>query len=127
MFKQIKSIVFWSLLYKFRKRVTLVALLLFSALFSQFIYSDIVEYLKLKEQIDYLDYILPLKWIFILFCITSSVFLILTLFKKEDVKEVKNKKNKSEKIKKDDKEFSKREEKFLNKKVRSQAEILLDK
>ncbi len=127
MFKQIKSIVFWSLLYKFRKRVTLVSLLLFSALFSQFIYSDIVEYLKLKEQIDYLDYILPLKWIFILFCITSSVFLILSLFKKEDVKEVKNKKNKSEKIKKDDKEFSKREEKFLNKKVRNQAEILLDK
>ncbi|RXK13472.1 hypothetical protein CP965_06625 [Halarcobacter mediterraneus] len=124
MFKQIKSIVFWSLLYKFRKRVTLVSLLLFSALFSQFIYSDIVEYLKLKEQIDYLDYILPLKWIFILFCITSSVFLLLSLFKKEEVKEVKNK---NKKIKKDDKEFSKREEKFLNKKVRNQAEILLDK
>ncbi|WP_193215413.1 hypothetical protein [Aliarcobacter butzleri] len=50
MFKQVKSAVFWYYLYKFRKRVTLIFLLLIIALFANVIYADIVEYLVTPEE-----------------------------------------------------------------------------
>ena len=66
MFRQVKSAIFWTLVYKFRKRLTLVVLLLSTVLLSQWIYADIIEYLKLTEKTQYLDYILPIKWFVIL-------------------------------------------------------------
>ncbi|WP_195679993.1 hypothetical protein [Aliarcobacter butzleri] len=84
MFKQVKSAVFWYYLYKFRKRVTLIFLLLIIALFANVIYADIVEYLKLKEKLEYLEIALISKWLIIIFNIGISIYLILTLFKKEE-------------------------------------------
>lgn len=130
MFKQIKSIFIWSLLYKFRKRVVIISLLISSILLSQWIYSDVVEYLKLTEKITYLDYILPIKWIYIFSSIGISVYLILTIFKSEKKeKENKSKTQKNEPIKnnKVSKELSEREKSFLKKKLRSEADILMDK
>ena len=134
MFKQVKSAIFWTLIYKFRKRLTLVAILLSIVLLSQWIYSDIVEYLKLTDKIEYLHLLLPFKWIVILFNIGLSVYLLLTLFKqdKEEQKiQKKEKKNdiyesSKESIKKGEK-FTSREKEFLTKKIRSEAEILMDK
>ena len=88
MFKQVKSALFWYYLYKFRKRAILIFFLILVALFSGFIYGDIVEYLKITQNIEYLKYILFGKWFIILFNILLSIYLVLTIFKKEpEVKE----------------------------------------
>lgn len=122
MFKQVKSAVFWYYLYKFRKRVTLIIFLLIIALFANVIYADIVEYLKLKEKLEYLEIALLSKWLIIIFNIGISIYLILTLFKKEETGI-----SKKEKIVEKEK-FTQREKEFLNKKtIRSKADILLDK
>lgn len=129
MFKQVKSALFWYYLYKFRKRVTLILFLLILALFANSIYSDVVEYLKLKEKLQYLELAFAFKWGTILSSITVSIYLLLTLFKKSE-KEQKSK----EEIKKEIKEekivqkqsLSKREEKFLKKEfLNSRAENLV--
>ncbi|MCG3704283.1 hypothetical protein L5F68_08045 [Aliarcobacter butzleri] len=127
MFKQVKSAVFWYYLYKFRKRVTLIFLLLIIALFENVIYADIVEYLKLKEKLEYLEIALISKWLIIIFNIGISIYLILTLFKKEESGNGKKEKIvEKETIKKE--KFTQREKEFLNKKnIRSKADILLDK
>ncbi len=127
MFKQVKSAVFWYYLYKFRKRVTLIFLLLIIALFVNVIYADIVEYLKLKEKLEYLEIALISKWLIIIFNIGISIYLILTLFKKEETGSSKKEKIvEKETIKKE--KFTQREKEFLNKKnIRSKADILLDK
>ncbi|MCT7582306.1 hypothetical protein [Aliarcobacter butzleri] len=126
MFKQVKSAVFWYYLYKFRKRVTLIFLLLIIALFANVIYADIVEYLKLKEKLEYLEIALISKWLIIIFNIGISIYLILTLFKKEESGNGKKEKIvEKETIKKE--KFTQREKEFLNKKnIRSKADILLE-
>ena len=128
MFKQAKSAFFWYYLYKFRRRVILIVVLLIIALFANAIYADVVEYLKLKDKLEYLELILIGKWIIIIFNIVFSIYLLLTMFKKEKEKEIEEKKVvKTPQVKKDE-QFTSREKKFLNKKkLRSKADILLDK
>lgn len=143
MFKQVKSAFFWYYLYKFRRRVIIIVLLLIVALFANAIYSDVIEYLKIKNKLEFLEIVLISKWSLIIFNIVFSVYLILTMFKKND--EVKNKENINKKkeqkrnifkkeIKEDIKEeikpekFTQREKQFLNKKkLKSRADILLEK
>ena len=122
MFKQVKSAVFWYYLYKFRKRVTFIVLLLIVALFANVIYSDIVEYLKLKDKLQYLEIALISKWVIIIFNIVFSIYLLLTMFKSEEkIEEKKVKKEKAEK-------FTAREKEFLyKKKLRSKADLLVEK
>lgn len=129
MFKQVKSAIFWYYLYKFRKRVVLIFLLLIIALFSNAIYSDVVEYLKLKEKLQYLEIALISKWLIIVFSLLFSIYLILTMFKKEEIEEEKKIK-KSEPLKKESKEekFTQREKEFLyKKKLQSKADFLVKK
>lgn len=138
MFKQVKSALFWYYLYKFRRRVILITLLLLIALFANSIYSDVVQYLQLQNELKYLKYVLILKWIIILSSVLLSVYLILTIFKKQKQEEEKEKKsskptkkqNNNKKIIKEkvDKTLSSREEKFLYKKeLKSKADSLLDR
>ena len=87
MFKQMKSALFWYYLYKFRKRAIFIFFLLLVALFSGFIYGDVVEYLKLTQNIGYLKYVLALKWFIIIFNSLLSIYLILTLFKNSENQE----------------------------------------
>ena len=129
MFKQVKSAIFWYYLYKFRKRVVLIFLLLIIALFSNAIYSDVIEYLKLKEKLQYLEIALISKWLIIIFSLVFSIYLILTMFKKEEIEEEKKAK-KSESLKKESKEekFTQREKEFLyKKKLQSKADFLVKK
>jgi len=122
MFKQVKSAVFWYYLYKFRKRVTFIVLLLIIALFANVIYSDIVEYLKLKDKLQYLEIALISKWVIIIFNIVFSIYLLLTMFKSEE--KIEEKKVKKEKVEK----FTAREKEFLyKKKLRSKADLLVEK
>ena len=141
MFKQARSAFIWYHLYKFRRTVIIVALLLSIVLFSQWIYSDVVEYLQLRDKLQYLDYILPIKWGIIFFNIGLSVYLILSLFKsdkdidkKSEKKEQKfNKdesvsmKNVSEKKEINEEKFTDREKMFLHKKtLKTKADILVE-
>ncbi len=132
MFKQVKSALFWYYLYKFRKRVVLIALLLIVALFANAIYSDIVEYLKLKDKLEFLELALIIKWIIIIFNLIFSIYLVLTLFKKEEV--VTKNKTKEKEDDTNNKKMSSintltdKEKSFLNKKkLKSKADYLVDK
>lgn len=113
MFKQMKSALFWYYLYKFRKRAIFIFFLLLVALFSGFIYGDVVEYLKLTQNIGYLKYVLVLKWFIIIFNSLLSIYLILTLFKNSENQEKSS-------VKKDKVEtknsFTQRETELLHKK-----------
>ena len=113
MFKQMKSALFWYYLYKFRKRAIFIFFLLLVALFSGFIYGDVVEYLKLTQNIEYLKYVLALKWFIIIFNSLLSISLILTLFKNSEIQEKSS-------VKKDKVEtknsFTQRETELLHKK-----------
>ncbi|AXH14286.1 hypothetical protein CP985_02870 [Malaciobacter mytili LMG 24559] len=131
MFRQVKSAVFWYYLYKFRKRVVIIALLLIVALFANAIYSDVVEYLKLKDKLQYLEIALFSKWFIIIFNIVFSVYLILTLFKnnkKEEKTTIKKDNKKEKKVSNMEDKLSQREQEFLEKKnLKSKADYLLDR
>ncbi len=125
MFKQVKSALFWYYLYKFRKRVLLIALLLIVAFFANAIYADVIEYLKLKDKLQYLEIALFSKWFIIIFNIVFSIYLILTLFKNDKKQEENNKEKKMSNI---EKGLSLKEQEFLEKKtLKSKADYLLDR
>ena len=134
MFKQVKSALFWYYLFKFRRRIILIVLLLIIAFFANAIYGDVVEYLKLKDKLDYLEIALISKWLIIIFNIVFSIYLILTMFKKEkNIEERSLKKEKKveskqvEEPKKEEK-FTQREKKFLYKKtLKTKADLLVEK
>lgn len=131
MFKQVKSALFWYYLYKFRRKVILIAFLLLIAFFANAIYADIIQYLTLKEKLEYLEIVLSLKWFIIIFNILFSIYLLLSLFKKQNNKEenkTSNKERKKEKviIEKESK-FTDREKEFLNKKLKNKADFLVER
>lgn len=113
MFKQVKSAVFWYYLYKFRRKVLLISFLLIVVIFANAIYSDVVQYLTLKEKLEYLEIAILFKWFIIIFNILFSIYLILTLFKKENKEEKKNNLSKTKKV---DNEESIKEKNLLNEK-----------
>ena len=126
MFKQVKSALFWYYLFKFRRRVILIVLLFVIAFFANAIYSDVVEYLKLKDKLAFLEIALISKWVIIIFNIVFSIYLVLTVFKKDE-KEQKIVEIKKEPIQKEEK-FTPREKEFLyKKKLQTKADILVKK
>ena len=126
MFKQVKSALFWYYLFKFRRRVILIVSLLLVALFANAIYGDVIEYLKLKDRLEFLEIALISKWAIIIFNIVFSIYLVLTVFKKDE-KEQKIVEIKKEIIPKEEK-FTQREKEFLYKKsLKSEADFLLKK
>ena len=131
MFKQVKSALFWYYLFKFRRRVIFIVLLLIIALFANAIYGDVIEYLKLKDELDFLEIALISKWVIIIFNIVFSVYLLLTMFKKEEsIEEKKPKKEKNIKPKETKKEekFTDREKEFLYKRtLKTKADLLVEK
>ncbi|MRJ03154.1 MAG: hypothetical protein GXO19_02140 [Epsilonproteobacteria bacterium] len=80
MFRQVKSALFWYYIYKFRRRIALILTLLLLLLLSEYIYSDVVEYLKIRNKTEWLDLILPMKWIIIFATIFFIFYLLLTIF-----------------------------------------------
>ena len=139
MFRQVKSALFWYYLIKFRRRIVLIVLLLIIALFANSIYADVVQYLTLKEKLEFLEIVLIAKWLIIIFNIVFSIYLLLTMFKKEEDKTEVNKKDKKEKRnQKEEKsskssnssseKFTQREKEFLyKKKLKTQADVLVEK
>lgn len=130
MFKQVKSALFWYYLYKFRRRVVFISFLLLIALFANAIYDDLIQYLTLKEKLEYLELAILIKWSIIIFNILFSISLIVTIFKstktnKVDEKIIKKNKN-NDTIKNKSSKFTKREEEFLKKDLlKNKADILV--
>ena len=114
----------------------IIVLLLIIALFANAIYADVVEYLTLKKKLEFLEVVLLAKWIIIIFNIVFSIYLLLTIFKKEAEKEKevslkKEKKKSSEEASRKEKtpseKFTDREKQFLyKKKLKNKADILVD-
>ena len=141
MFKQAKSAFIWYQLYKFRKTVVSIVLLLCIVFFSQWIYSDVVEYLTLRKKLEYLDILLPIKWAVIFFNIGLSTYLVTSLFKKEKKQEIKKEKvtvksSKKETVEKEEikeqkkskETLSQREASFLHsKKLNNKADSLINR
>ena len=131
MFRQVKSALFWYYLYKFRRKILMITFLLIVALFANAIYSDVVQYLTLKNKLEYLEIALALKWIIIVLNILLSVYIFLTFFKikKDEEKKEKEKKKTTifnqEKSENSSSKFTKREEKFLHKELNSKADLLV--
>ncbi len=124
MFKQFKSAFFWYYLFKLRRRLVLVILLLLIAFFADAIYADVIEFLKLQNMLEYLAFVLIIKWIIIIGNIAFSCYLLITMFRKKDNDE----REEQEKNKPRKETLSEREKSFLDKKkLRTQADILLDK
>lgn len=129
MVKHVRSLILWTLIYRFRRRLTVVVVLLSMVLLSQWIYGDIVEYLTLSENVVYLSYVLAGKWTVIFTNIAVSAYLVLTMFRKEEKKDknVKQKKKKREQEVISVDTLTARERSFLTRKLRSKAEILKNK
>lgn len=123
MVRQVRSLILWTLIYRFRRRLTIVAVLLSMVLLSQWIYGDIVEYLRLSENIAYLSYVLVGKWLLIFSNIAVSAYLILTMFRKE---EKTDKKKKRDEVIISVDTLTDRERSFLTRRLRSKADILKD-
>ncbi len=81
MFRQFKSAVIWFYLIKFRRKLSIIALLIFFILFSNSIYSDVINYLKITQQLSLLKYVLIAKWALILFSLWGIAYLGLSLFR----------------------------------------------
>ena len=66
MFRQIKSAIIWSYIWRFRSLLAkiLIAILIVAVL--EFVYGDVVEYLRLSDNVEYLWIALLSKWILIL-------------------------------------------------------------
>ena len=135
MFKQVKSALFWYYLYKFRKKVILISFLLLTALFANAIYDDIIQYLTLKEKLEYLEIAIIIKWTIIIFNLLFSINLLLSLFKSTETKNVNKKEVKKtenndiiDANQKKPSKFTKREEEFLKKDLlRNKADILVER
>lgn len=118
MIKGIKSAIFWTFIYKFRKRLALILMLIFLVLISQFIYTDVVEYLKLTKQEDIIGYALFAKWILSISCIFFAVYILFGLSKQKTQKPKPLKED-------EDSKLSDREKRFINKKLRTKTEIIM--
>ena len=105
-------------------------MLLIIALFANAIHADVIEYLKLKNRLDFLEIVLISKWVIIIFNIVFSVYLLLTMFNKQEEEKTKVKESKTQNKKEEKKEekFTAREKEFLNKKkIRTAADLLVEK
>ena len=105
-------------------------MLLIIALFANAIHADVIEYLKLKNRLDFLEIVLISKWVIIIFNIVFSVYLLLTMFNKqeEEKTKVKESKTSNKKEEKNEEKFTAREKEFLNKKkIRTAADLLVEK
>lgn len=84
MFKEIRLMLILAMIYKNRNKFILLTINISILLLSQYIYDDIIEYLKLSNKTEFISYVLPIKWIIILLFISMSVNIIISLFKNSD-------------------------------------------
>ncbi len=100
MFRQIKSAIIWSYIWRFRSLLAKILIAILIVAILEFIYSDVVEYLRLIDNVKYLWIALLVKWILILliiFYIGYSVWKIGYFKDKKNPLKADNKKKLSQK------------------------------
>ena len=90
MFRQIKSALIWAYIYKFRKMLLKFAIVLVAVTIMLFMYSDIVEYLKLTDKLHLLPYVIVLKWAIVFLAIIYIVYTIIALKNPKREQKAKN-------------------------------------
>lgn len=122
MFKQAKSALIWYYIYKFRRKLLLMVILLVGLFSADYIYRDIMEYLSVTKQEHLLKYALLAKWLIIFLCTGSMIYNLLSFTKKfnKKIPEVKTIKSKPS--------ISPKEQRLYSKaKLRSQADLLIER
>jgi len=76
MFRQIKSALIWTTIYRFRKKILLVLFLLLLALVAEYLWRDLRDYLKTTQQYELLFWSMVGKWMIILGLLGVSVWQI---------------------------------------------------
>ncbi len=99
MFRQIKSAIIWSYIYRFRSLLVKILAAVVTIAMIEYIYGDVVEYFRLTKRVEYLWIVLMIKWML--------VFLIL-LYIGYSVWKVGKPKNKKSPQKADNKKPKKR-------------------
>ncbi len=86
MFRQLKSAIIWTYIYRYRAFLLKVLVLLILAGIVEFIYRDMVEYLQLAKKVAYLSYLLAMKWALFLLALLYLVWSWKRLAKRSDKK-----------------------------------------
>ena len=100
MFRQIKSALIWAYIYKYRSLLVKMVIVVILLAFIEYIYRDIVEYLRLANRIDMLPAVLIGKWTLFTAGVGYILYLFLTFHKKRPMQPA---------IKKDIKKLSKKD------------------
>ncbi len=83
MFRQIKSAIIWAYIYRFRILLFKILIAFVIALIIEYVYRDIIEFLQVSKQIEFLLYILVVKWLLLLAIVLYLFFSIYQVFKKQ--------------------------------------------
>jgi len=126
MFKNLKSFFFVYLFYKNQKKFINIVIGLFIIILSFAIYPDLKEYFNETNKKEYLIWLLTAKWLIIISAFIFIFYNIKKLSFKKDEKTDKSEKNQKEKkIEKtpEDKHL----EKFRNRKLKTKADLIIEK
>ncbi len=118
MFRQIKSAIIWSYIWRFRSLLAkiLAAIVVIAVL--EFVYKDVVEYLRLTKRVEYLWIALVAKW---------AVILLIVLYIGCSIWKIGHNKNKKSPQKVDNEEKVPRKPETLSKKeIRDLAQKIIE-
>ena len=82
MFKQIQSAIIWTYIYKFRKFLLQILVVIVLFFFVEYFYRDIVEYLTISGHKDKIFYLLLAKWAIFMLLISFLSVRLYTILKK---------------------------------------------
>ncbi len=105
MFRQIKSAFIWIYLYKFRNLVFKIFVILIGVMLVFFIYEDVVEYLKLINQLSLIPFVIIIKWGLIFAGLLYIVKSIIDLAEDEEAEEEERRKEEEEKQKEEERKI----------------------
>ncbi len=119
MFRQIKSAIIWSYIWRFRSLLAKIFVAIVVIAVLEFVYKDVVEYLRLTKNVEYLWIALVAKW---------AVILLIVLYIGYSIWKIGHTKNKKSLQKPDNEGKMAMKPKSLSKKeIRELAQKLIEK
>lgn len=86
MFRQIKSAIIWTYIYRFRVLLIKIFIAFILILTIEFIYRDVMEFLQISHQVEFLIYALLIKWLLFFSVIFYIGWSLYQSFKKQEYK-----------------------------------------
>ena len=102
MFRQIKSAIIWTYIYRFRKLLLKFLVVLILVIFIEYLYQDVIEYLNISKNVSLIPYILFFKWIILLIFFIYILFSVRKIFVKKSDNKAENKKVSEKKMSRKD-------------------------